>query len=130
MATKLQFQIHTTNGHGWEKECCEETQEAADAILLDYQRAGVCAKIVKRRVPIDPETGAEIEAEPVIKHYRIVRFFHGHPKQTVRAKCTLEEAQRHCNDPESSSRTCTAATGKRLTREHGMWFDGYEAVFK
>ena len=41
---------------------------------------------------------------------------------------TLEEVQAHCNDPETSSRTCTRAEGKRRTAQRGPWFDGYEEV--
>lgn len=38
---------------------------------------------------------------------------------------TLEEAQAHCRDPETSSRTCTTEGGKARTDELGPWFDGY-----
>lgn len=38
---------------------------------------------------------------------------------------TLEQAQAHCNDPETSSRTATGAKARRITREHGPWFDSY-----
>ena len=60
--------------------------------------------------------------------YRIVRMFQNRDKRsrTVRRGLTLEEAQAHCADPQTSSRTCTNATGERRTRLHGPWFDGYE----
>ena len=55
------------------------------------------------------------------KRYTIIRFFspayvarHGGPTSkpvTNKKGLTLEEAQEHCNDPE--------------TREEGKWFDGY-----
>lgn len=52
--------------------------------------------------------------------YRIVRFYANPNKssENVRGMCglSLEEAQEHCNDPETSSRTCTNSTGK--TRTH------------
>ena len=62
--------------------------------------------------------------------YNIVRFFAdpNKPARVVKRGVTLEEAQEHCNDPETSSRTCTSATGKARTRKHGPWFDGWRAV--
>lgn len=47
-------------------------------------------------------------------------------RRTIIDRCTLEEAQAHCSDPETSSRTCMNATGKARTRRLGAWFDGYE----
>lgn len=60
--------------------------------------------------------------------YRIVRgFFRDHVrKRTIARGLTLEEAQAHCKDPETSSQTCTQAVNKRRTRLYGPWFDGYE----
>lgn len=61
------------------------------------------------------------------KKYRIVRmFFNDHPRVIIKYGLTLNEAQRHCKDPETSSRTCTSEEGKALTAERGMWFDGFE----
>ena len=57
--------------------------------------------------------------------YRIVRFTHGKGQRVIRRGLTLEEAQRHCQDPETSSTTCTKAANKARTRRLGMWFDGY-----
>jgi len=61
--------------------------------------------------------------------YRIVRFYANPNKQSENVLgmrgLTLEEAQEHCNDPETSSRTCTTQTGKARTRKYGAWFDGY-----
>lgn len=58
--------------------------------------------------------------------YRIVRFyFRGIPSRTIKRGLTLEQAQAHCQDPETSSSTCKGATGRRRTRQVGAWFDGY-----
>lgn len=60
--------------------------------------------------------------------YKIVRmYYNGKRSHTVRGKTGLylEEAQAHCADPETSSRTCTNAAGKARTRAYGHWFDGY-----
>ena len=58
--------------------------------------------------------------------YKIVRYFRDSNREyTVRRGLSLEEAQAHCRDKETSSSTCTNATGKSRTRKLGPWFDGY-----
>lgn len=54
--------------------------------------------------------------------YRIVRFYadRNRERRILRTGLTLEEAQDHCNDPETSSQTTTTDP------EEGRWFDGYE----
>jgi hypothetical protein len=61
-------------------------------------------------------------------HYNIVRFYEkaGIRRRVIRERVTLEEAQRHCSDPDTSSTTCTTKSGKDRTRRIGRWFDGYE----
>ena len=59
--------------------------------------------------------------------YKIVRFY-ADPKiskRVIDTGLTLEEAQEHCEDPESSSTTCTSSSGRKRTREKGPWFDGF-----
>jgi hypothetical protein len=58
--------------------------------------------------------------------YKIVRMYFQGGKRTVKRGLTLEQAQAHCQDPETSSRTCTKPRNVRLTKERGPWFDGYE----
>jgi hypothetical protein len=62
------------------------------------------------------------------RHYNIVRFYKDgrQRRRIIRERVTLEEAQRHCSDPETSSSTATSKTGKARTRRVGPWFDGYE----
>ena len=64
------------------------------------------------------------------KRYRVVRMYFRGGNRAVSglSGLTLEEVQAHCNDPETSSRTCTRAEGKRRTAQRGPWFDGYEEV--
>ena len=58
--------------------------------------------------------------------YKIQRLFRdGKPKRTIRTGLTLEEAQAHCSDPETSSSTATSATARARTRQYGPWFDSY-----
>lgn len=59
--------------------------------------------------------------------YNIVRHYFSPSSSRIIARgLTLEEAQAHCSDPETSSRTCTSKEGKARTRKYGAWFDGYQ----
>ncbi len=60
--------------------------------------------------------------------YKITRLYFNdnQSNRVVKSNLTLEQAQAHCNDPETSSSTCTKAAGRRRTRERGMWFDSYD----
>lgn len=60
--------------------------------------------------------------------YKIVRRYEqaGFRRRTIATGLTLAEAQAHCSDPETSSRTCTNSTGRARTRRLGAWFDGYD----
>ncbi len=59
--------------------------------------------------------------------YKIVRmFFNDVPSKIIKTGLTLERAQSHCQDPETSSSTCEGITGIERTDKYGPWFDGYE----
>jgi len=45
------------------------------------------------------------------KRYNIVRYYFRGGNRIQRTNVTLEEAQKHCNDPK--------------TKKEGKWFDGY-----
>lgn len=58
--------------------------------------------------------------------YKVVRkYLNGTHSRCIAKGLTLAEAQKHCKDPETSSRTCTSAVGKRRTKTKGPWFDCY-----
>ncbi len=58
--------------------------------------------------------------------YKIIRhYFKTKTKRVIHTGLTLEEAQQHCNNPETSSRTCTTSEGRKRTQKLGPWFDGY-----
>ena len=60
--------------------------------------------------------------------YRIIRMY-AHPSMSsewIDTGLTLEEAQAHCKDPETSSKTATSPSLTNLTHLFGDWFDGYE----
>ncbi len=46
-------------------------------------------------------------------------------KEIIKTELTLEQAQAHCNDPETSSFNCTSDWGKALTEKYGVWMDTY-----
>ena len=62
------------------------------------------------------------------ERYNVVRMFQrdGSKRRTIKTGLTLEQAQVHCQDPETSSSTCKGAKARRRTAERGPWFDGYE----
>lgn len=45
----------------------------------------------------------------------------------VKSGLTKEEAQAHCRNPETSSRTCTSEEEVKHTALFGEWFDAWEA---
>ena len=61
--------------------------------------------------------------------YKIIRFYRDAPelnRTVVTRGLTLEQAQEHCHDPETSSSTATSPEAVARTEAHGPWFDGYE----
>jgi hypothetical protein len=60
------------------------------------------------------------------ERYKVVRFYQdeGVFPRVIKTGLTLEEAQAHCRDPETSSVT---ATDKTHEQEFGRWFDGYDS---
>ncbi len=58
--------------------------------------------------------------------YKIVRMYFRGGKRTIETGLTLEQAQAHCKDPETSSSTCQKSANVRRTAQKGPWFDGYE----
>jgi hypothetical protein len=50
----------------------------------------------------------------------------GNRPRTVKRGLTLEQAQAHCRNPESSSRTAISSVARRRTKTSGPWFDAYD----
>ena len=59
--------------------------------------------------------------------YKIVRHYFRNGNRVIARGLTLEEAQEHCRDPETSSKTATKSANVARTRRLGPWFDGYDA---
>lgn len=57
------------------------------------------------------------------KTYAIYRYYskEGRPARLMRRGLTLKQAQEHCNDPETSSKTAKRGRGGATCD----WFDGY-----
>ena len=56
--------------------------------------------------------------------YKIVRMYFNNSPRVMQRGLTLDEAQAHCNDPETSGSTCSDESLR------GQWFDGYEKEAK
>ena len=62
--------------------------------------------------------------------YKIIRFRRFKNRRIIYRGLTLEQAQAHCQDPQTSSATCVSPKGKRtriMEKKHAInpWFDGY-----
>jgi hypothetical protein len=61
-----------------------------------------------------------------MKTYKIIRGFFDGNREIIATGLTLEEAQEHCRDTETSSRTCSEETLQKVGTNRGAWFDGYD----
>jgi hypothetical protein len=61
-----------------------------------------------------------------MKTYKIIRGFFDGDREIIARGLTLKEAQEHCRDKETSSRTCSCETLQEVGTSRGAWFDGYE----
>jgi hypothetical protein len=59
--------------------------------------------------------------------YKVQRLYMKHPgiKRTIKSGLSLAQAQAHCSDPETSSKTCRLARNVKRTQQYGPWFDSY-----
>lgn len=58
--------------------------------------------------------------------FSVVRFYFNGGQRVIKRGLTLEQAQAHCQDKETSSRTATSKAAKARTKKRGPWFDGYQ----
>ena len=60
------------------------------------------------------------------KKYKILRkYFKPREDEVIATGLTLEEAQGHCENPETCSKTCQTMEGIRRTEKYGPWMDCY-----
>ena len=57
--------------------------------------------------------------------YKIVRFFFKGAHRVIQTGLTRAEALEHCQNPETSSETCTTKPGTTRTENRGPWFEGF-----
>lgn len=59
--------------------------------------------------------------------YKIVRHYQNdaYESEVVETGLTLEQARKHCNDPDTSSSAATSKWAEAITKRFGSWFDGY-----
>jgi len=58
----------------------------------------------------------------IIRHYMSASV----RRRTIATGLTLEQAQAHCADPETSSITACKSAARQRTKRLGQWFDGYQ----
>jgi hypothetical protein len=78
----------------------------------------------------EPTTEPTEETVPMsddITTYKVMRFYQSDDKETevLATGLTLEEAQAHCKDPETSSSSATSPEAAARTARYGPWFDGF-----
>ena len=56
---------------------------------------------------------------------KIIEFREKGKNEQIKSDLTLEEAQEHCQDPETSSKTCKAPHLRGKKNKIGEWFHGY-----
>ena len=54
-----------------------------------------------------------------------MRFYAKGRARTLHRGLTLEQAEKHCSDPETSSKTAVLPLAKARTARLGDWFEGY-----
>lgn len=60
--------------------------------------------------------------------YKIVRnYVRGERRVVLRRGLTMLEAKTHCQNPQTSSSTCTSFQGRDLAARRGPWYDTWEA---
>jgi hypothetical protein len=61
--------------------------------------------------------------------YKIIRMYQNsfpdNCRRVIKSGLTLEEAQEHCRNPETSSNTCRKARNVQRTKMYGPWFDSF-----
>lgn len=61
-----------------------------------------------------------------MKHIIMRIYKDSDKREVIKTGLTLEEAQAHCRDRETSSSTCTNQAGIDRAKEFGPWFDCYQ----
>ena len=64
----------------------------------------------------------------IMPTYKVIRRFFDDrfPSEVIETDLTLKQAQKHCQDKQTSSRTCSHPEAVELTERCGEWFDSFE----
>lgn len=118
--TEFQYEVEGLYGdRKWDHLVTEDTPEAAKATLREYDENEPQYRHRVRKVAVkDP-------AAPTT--YKVVRMYEddGIENEVIKRGLTLDEAQAHCKDPETSSSTAQDLEGQTRTAMAGRWFDAY-----
>lgn len=99
----------------------QDVQDAMQASFLDEQDV-----FNQEQATLFYKDEQPMENQDSRDRYDIVRMYKNKWQGRVILRgLTLEEAQQHCSNPETSSKTCTSAKSKSITRRNGEWFDSY-----
>jgi hypothetical protein len=111
--------LYGDDPRGWDHIVTENTKQEALETLAAYDRN-------EPGVPHRVKRVADVDADAPVT-YRIRRNYadDGIESEVLKRGLTLEEAQAHCSDPETSSRTATGVLEVELTQRVGTWFDSY-----
>jgi hypothetical protein len=113
------YVVQGNYGYGWDDEAASEVHREALADLRAYRANGPGRyRLIQRREP-NPDYKAPVT-------YNVMRFYEsGAARRLIKRGLTLEAAQAHCQDPQTSSTTATAPEALQHTARMGRWFDGY-----
>jgi hypothetical protein len=119
------WQIETKTSKGWEFFSSDDDGEDEGAAREELARTMRADPANTYRMQYVPDADEEEDEKPAT--YKIVRgyFDDDLEREVIATGLTLEEAQAHCEDPETSSRTATSPEGVARTELHGPWFDRY-----
>ena len=117
--TEHQYEVQSLSQGGWDHIITEDTLEAAQEMLNDYDRNET---LVPHRI-----RKLAVKNPDAVKTYKVIRMFESDDYETeiLARGLTLEEAQAHCNSPETSSSTAQSSEATARTFKFGRWFDGY-----
>lgn len=128
------FVVQGYYGSAWEDLTQSEIRSEALANLRDYRENDPAPIRMIERRELSEAGIAELAAKQAkrseaFETYKIVRMYQrdGKRSRTIARGLSLAEAQDHCRDLETSSKTAIGRGAREHTAKHGSWFDGYES---
>lgn len=123
---RIDGDFHVAMGMAWGEHDCEPDEQTGECECDCEMNTYSTSQCEGCGSYLHGERHAMTLLKETERTYKVIRhFYHSNRKFTIKTGLTLKEAQEHCNDPETSSSTCTSPAGKRRTRRSGPWFDGW-----